>query len=78
MQAIKHVLTERWYVWEDARVIAMNDPTVDLTGKGPAYTSEKSVLQARERAEAFNEMVGSPSVETESPPTKTKSPEVII
>jgi large subunit ribosomal protein L47 len=36
-QAIKHALTERFYAWEHARKIAMNDKTVDLTGQGPAY-----------------------------------------
>lgn len=36
-QAIKHALTERWYAWEHARKLAMNDKTVDLTGEGPAY-----------------------------------------
>jgi hypothetical protein len=36
-QAIKHALTERFYAWEHARKLAMNDKTVDLTGQGPAY-----------------------------------------
>lgn len=36
-QAIKHALTERYYAWEHARKLAMNDSTVDLTGEGPAY-----------------------------------------
>lgn len=30
MSAIKTVLTERWYAWENARVEAMEDPEVDL------------------------------------------------
>ncbi|KAL0944259.1 mitochondrial 54S ribosomal protein uL29m [Colletotrichum truncatum] len=38
MKAIKHVLTERFYVWEDARVIAENDPEIDLTNESGAYT----------------------------------------
>ncbi|KAI9857356.1 MAG: 54S ribosomal protein L4 mitochondrial [Trichoglossum hirsutum] len=36
-RAIKQVLTERWYSWEDARKIARTDREVDLTGNGPAY-----------------------------------------
>ncbi|KAK2040290.1 MRP-L47-domain-containing protein [Colletotrichum somersetense] len=38
MKAIKHVLTERFYVWEDARKLAEEDPEVDLSGEGEAYT----------------------------------------
>jgi len=30
MKAIRHVLTERWYAWENARVAAMEDEEVDL------------------------------------------------
>ncbi|TLD21505.1 hypothetical protein PspLS_08996 [Pyricularia sp. CBS 133598] len=38
MQAIKHVLTERFYAWEDARKLAMEDPEINLSGNGPIYT----------------------------------------
>ena len=37
MQQVKHVLTERFYAWEDAVKLARNDPEVDLSGEGPAY-----------------------------------------
>ncbi|OCL10490.1 MRP-L47-domain-containing protein [Glonium stellatum] len=37
-RAIRHVLTERWYAWEEARKVARHDEKVDLTGQGPAYT----------------------------------------
>jgi len=37
MQQIRHVLTERFYAWEDAVKLARNDPEVDLSGEGPAY-----------------------------------------
>lgn len=30
MTAIKRVLTERWYAWEDARVLAEKDPKINL------------------------------------------------
>lgn len=33
-RAIKHVLTERWYAWEDARKIAATDPEIDLEPEG--------------------------------------------
>lgn len=52
-QAIKHALTERWYAWEHARKLAMNDKTVDLTGEGPAYDSNaKRSLDATSSTEA--------------------------
>ncbi|KAK6852623.1 MRP-L47-domain-containing protein [Apiospora arundinis] len=38
MKAIKHTLTERYYVWEDARELAEKDPEIDLSGKGNPYT----------------------------------------
>lgn len=38
MKAIKHVLTERYYLWEDAYQKAHEDPEIDLSGKGQAYT----------------------------------------
>lgn len=37
-RGIKHVLTERYYAWQDARKVALNDNEVDLSGNGPAYT----------------------------------------
>ncbi|ROW09638.1 hypothetical protein VMCG_02675 [Cytospora schulzeri] len=39
---IKHVLTERFYAWEDARDLALNDPEINLSGKGPAYVPSGS------------------------------------
>ena len=37
MARIKHVLTERFYVWEDAVDLAQSDPEIDLSGNGPAF-----------------------------------------
>ncbi|KAI9795150.1 MAG: 54S ribosomal protein L4 mitochondrial [Peltula sp. TS41687] len=39
-RAIKHVLTERYYAWDEARKLARNDPEVDLSGQGRAYKPE--------------------------------------
>jgi large subunit ribosomal protein L47 len=30
MKRIKFVLTERWYTWENARIVAMDDRSIDL------------------------------------------------
>lgn len=40
MKAIKTALTERWYVWEDARKLAEKDRTINLNGDlvSPAYS----------------------------------------
>jgi large subunit ribosomal protein L47 len=38
MRSIKHALTERFYAWEDAVKLAKDDPEVDLSGEGNAYT----------------------------------------
>lgn len=35
--AIKHVLTERYYAWEDAVELAKSDPTLEFTEKGVKY-----------------------------------------
>ncbi len=41
MRAIKHVLTERYYVWEDAVDLARQDPEIDLSGEGPAFAPQE-------------------------------------
>lgn len=38
MRGIKHVLTERFYAWEDAVKLAENDPEVNLSNEGAPYT----------------------------------------
>ena len=38
MRAIRHVLTERFYTWEDAVELAKSDPEINLAGQGSAYT----------------------------------------
>ncbi|CAJ2513804.1 Uu.00g019230.m01.CDS01 [Anthostomella pinea] len=38
MKAIKHTLTERYYLWEDARKLGEADPEVNLSAIGNAYT----------------------------------------
>ena len=47
MRAIKHTLTERWYVWEDARKLAQDDPEIVLSeyGHGPIYRPDVVRIQ---------------------------------
>ncbi|KAI5868660.1 MRP-L47-domain-containing protein [Durotheca rogersii] len=37
MQSIKHALTERFYLWEDARRLAETDPEIDLNSTDRPY-----------------------------------------
>ena len=38
MRAIKQVLTERYYSWQDAEKLAKEDPEFDFSGNGPLWT----------------------------------------
>ncbi len=42
-QSIKHVLTERWYAWEDAWKVAEKDSEVDLTAE-PGNSAYKPIM----------------------------------
>ncbi|THY24060.1 MRP-L47-domain-containing protein [Aureobasidium pullulans] len=46
-KAIKHVLTERWYAWEDARMLAESDSSVNLYPNAgePSYTATESAFE---------------------------------
>ncbi len=37
-RSIKQVLTERYYSWREADILAKSDPEIDLSGEGPVYT----------------------------------------
>ncbi|GAB1318812.1 54S ribosomal protein L4 mitochondrial [Madurella fahalii] len=50
MRCIKHVLTERFYAWEDAVKLAENDPEVNLSGDGPAFTPSDFLLEEEQAA----------------------------
>lgn len=57
-RAIKQVLTERYYSWEEARKIAREDSEVDLSGDGPAYVPrdfEDDVVEEIEHAGSATE-----------------------
>lgn len=36
-RAIKQALTERYYSWREAEVLAQNDEEINLSGEGPTY-----------------------------------------
>ncbi|RYP66331.1 hypothetical protein DL771_007837 [Monosporascus sp. 5C6A] len=75
MKAIRHALTERYYLWEDARVLAESDPEIDLSGNGETYKPRnyfeaEEVLDAEEQAEGEGSQEGQP-LESELEPEKT-------
>ncbi|KAI1351360.1 mitochondrial 39-S ribosomal protein L47 (MRP-L47)-domain-containing protein [Xylaria sp. FL0043] len=49
MRSIKHALTERWYLWEDARRLAETDPEIDLSNLQNPYTP-RDYLEEHESA----------------------------
>jgi large subunit ribosomal protein L47 len=59
MKAIKHVLTERYYAWEDAVKLAEKDPEVNLSGDGPTFTPREFFEEDQEAA-ALEEPAVSP------------------
>lgn len=57
MRAIKHVLTERWYSWEDARKLAAEDPRLQkvLTGEDMNGDTEVSAFEDEEPSSVVEE-----------------------
>jgi len=45
MKAIRHVLTERYYLWEDAVELAKEDPEINLSGEGQVYTPQEFLVE---------------------------------
>jgi large subunit ribosomal protein L47 len=68
-RAIKHVLTERYYTWQDAKVVAETDPEMDMNAAdGKIYTPSDDWYENDEvrEDEIFEdqEIMASSSVET--------------
>ena len=65
MKAIRHTLTERYYLWEDARTLAQSDPEVNLTGKAEAYRpgSAPYVEEEETPVQPENQETGAATVE---------------
>lgn len=53
-RAIKQVLTERYYSWRDAEVLARDDPEIHLEDGGPLFVP----TEAYEEGEVFEEPTG--------------------
>lgn len=71
MRGIKHVLTERFYAWEDAVKLAEQDPEIDLSNPENPY-KPSTFLEAEETAEGA-EASEAQSTTTEIDPTTIPS-----
>ncbi|KAJ8130347.1 hypothetical protein O1611_g3283 [Lasiodiplodia mahajangana] len=79
MRAIKHALTERWYLWEDARKLAETDPEIDLSNvQSPFvprdYLEEHETAPAEDNQDASTEQ--SPSGFMTEEPRVTKPEDI--
>ena len=64
MRGIKHVLTERFYAWEDALKLAEEDPEIDL--KDPANPYKPSTfLEAEETTAEAEASEAQPTTEVD-------------
>lgn len=61
------MLTERFYAWEDARKLAVNDPEVDLSGEGPAFTPSDELFEDEYVAEEGQEKAATDAVVADIP-----------
>ncbi|KAL2126135.1 hypothetical protein VTI74DRAFT_1632 [Chaetomium olivicolor] len=78
MRAIKHALTERYYAWEDAVKLAANDPEVNLTGNGPAFTPTQYLEEGEAGAEGEQVAeAAEEAAEKTEPPAATPDPATI-
>ncbi|KAL1883799.1 hypothetical protein VTK73DRAFT_8335 [Phialemonium thermophilum] len=66
MGAIRHTLTERYYLWEDALKLAKADPEVDLSGNGSTYTPME-YLEEEERTSGSLSEAARPSTKSAAP-----------
>lgn len=55
MKGIRHVLTERYYLWEDAVQLATKDPEINLSGLGQVYTPEEFLVEEDQVEEITDE-----------------------
>lgn len=73
MRGIKHVLTERFYAWEDAVKLAEQDPEIDLSNPENPYKPSTFLEEAEETAEGAAEASEAQPTTTEIDPTTIPS-----
>ncbi|KAK1779133.1 mitochondrial 39-S ribosomal protein L47 (MRP-L47)-domain-containing protein [Copromyces sp. CBS 386.78] len=78
MRGIKHVLTERFYAWEDAVKLAEQDPEIDLSDPENPY-KPSSFLEAEEKTEGVEASEAQPTTEIDPStiPSSKSQPEAL-
>jgi large subunit ribosomal protein L47 len=78
-RAIKQVLTERFYSWQDAQVLVKDDPEIDLSGDGPVYNPVDFIEEDAVKEGAEFEGKEAPKQQAEVTPEEPKAkPETIV
>ncbi|KAI1807150.1 MRP-L47-domain-containing protein [Daldinia bambusicola] len=84
MKSIKHALTERFYVWEDARKLAETDPEIDLTNTERPYIPSsyldeeiQSTAPVEEVQQEASEQEQQQQQESEKPAAETVDPSTL-
>ncbi|KAM7212323.1 Mitochondrial 39-S ribosomal protein L47 (MRP-L47) domain containing protein [Rhypophila decipiens] len=75
MRGIKHVLTERFYAWEDAVKLAETDPEVDFSGEGAPYTPSQFLEEELAEEELAEEELTEEEPKPEEPKLEGQQPE---
>ncbi|KAL9095288.1 MAG: hypothetical protein Q9165_002544 [Trypethelium subeluteriae] len=73
-RAIKHALTERWYAWDAARQVAVEEG-LDLSGNGPVWTPQNFEEDDAELEEDIEDPEGRQNNTVEEERLKAVSPE---
>jgi large subunit ribosomal protein L47 len=59
-RAIKQALTERYYSWREAEVLAQSDEEMNLSGDGPTYVPKDFIEENVPEENVPEELDGSP------------------
>lgn len=77
MRAIRHVLTERFYTWEDAVELAKTDPEINLAGTGSAYTPGAFLEDDTTSTEASEKAAGQENAAAEGAANRAADPALL-
>ncbi|KAJ6785506.1 hypothetical protein PWT90_04318 [Aphanocladium album] len=73
MRAIKHTLTERQYIWEDATEVAESDPEIDLHAVDGQFYKPSAYEEESHVPDAWASEAAKPAEASKGEPTKVPS-----
>ncbi|KAI0971378.1 mitochondrial 39-S ribosomal protein L47 (MRP-L47)-domain-containing protein [Xylaria arbuscula] len=80
MSSIKHALTERWYLWEDARALAETDAEIDLSNVQNPYAPKDHLEEYENALEGNNQGQSTEQISSgfmaEQPRVSTKAEDI--